>query len=92
MLKVGNIIYFQLAEIESNISSTTFNITDFVRRNGNDGKYCSLTISLNHMSNIVIEEIKTTLHCAIDRVIIKASQNVTHKLYIGRKSERKQNY
>ncbi|MGJ8692521.1 MAG: HPF/RaiA family ribosome-associated protein [Thalassotalea sp.] len=69
-----------LSKMESNISSITFKISDVAERNSKFDKYCSLTISLYGISDVVVEETQTDLHCAIDRVIQKAARHVARKL------------
>jgi ribosome-associated translation inhibitor RaiA len=69
-----------LSKMEANISSITFKVSEVVGRNGKLDKYCSLSISLYGKSDIVVEEIQTDLHDAIDRVIQKAARNVARKL------------
>lgn len=73
-------IRLALSKMESNISSITVKISDVEGRNGSFDKYCSLTISLYDIPDIVVGEIQTDLQCAIDRVTQKAARNVARKL------------
>lgn len=69
-----------LSKVAAYISSITFTISDVIDQNGKTEKHCSLTLSLHHMPNIVIEETQIDLYFVIDRVIQKATRTLTRKL------------
>lgn len=69
-----------LSKMTAYISSITFVISDVIGVNGKIEKHCSLTLSLYHMPNIVIEETHADLYFVIDRVIHKATRTVSRKL------------
>lgn len=69
-----------LSKMKSHISSITFIIKNVVNKTGNQAKYCSLTITLKRLSDIVIEEIQVDLDSAIDRVIQKATRLISRKI------------
>ena len=66
-----------LSKVAAYISSITFIISDVI---GQSEKHCSLTLSLYHMPNIVIEETHADIYFVIDRVIQKATRTVSRKL------------
>ncbi len=69
-----------LSNVAAYVSSITFIISDADGQNGKVEKHCSLTLSLYHMPNIVIEETHADLNFAIDRVIQKATRTARRKL------------
>ncbi len=73
-----------LSKMKSHISSITFIIRDVVNKAGKQAKYCSLTITLKRLSDILIEEVQVDLDSAIDRVIQKATRLLSRKISSGR--------
>ncbi|WP_157726643.1 HPF/RaiA family ribosome-associated protein [Thalassotalea crassostreae] len=76
-------IRLALTKEASNIASITFNISDAQNLYGHSDrveKHCSLTLSLHHMSNIVIDETQPDLYVVIDRVIQKAVRTLSRKI------------
>ena len=69
-----------LSKTAAYISTITFVISDVIDNNGKVEKHCSLTLSLNRMPNIVIEETQVDLYFVIDRVIQKATRSLSRKL------------
>lgn len=69
-----------LSKVAACVSSITFVVSELVSQNGKVEKCCSLTLSLYHMPNIVIEETHADLNFAIDRVIQKATRAARRKL------------
>lgn len=69
-----------LSKMAAYISSITFIISDVIGLNDKTEKHCSLTLSLYHMPNIVIEETQVDVYFVIDRVIQKATRSLSRKL------------
>ena len=69
-----------LSKVAPYISSITFVISDAIGPDSKAEKHCSLTLSLYHMPNIVIEETQVDLYFVIDRVIQKATRSLSRKI------------
>jgi hypothetical protein len=78
------------SKVEAHISSIIFIISKVDKKDKEDGnsyKHCSLTISLNRISNILIEDTQKGLNNTINRVIQKASRIIYRNIFSGKNEE-----
>lgn len=68
-----------LSRIEIDISAISINLSEVVGAKGSSGKHCLLTISMDDLADIVVEDMQVDLYCVIDRVIQKASHVMTRR-------------
>ncbi|TWX73453.1 hypothetical protein [Colwellia sp. C1TZA3] len=73
-----------LSKVEPHISSIIFIISQIEKNDGHLYQHCSLTISLNRIPDILIEETQKGLNSAINRVIQKATRIISRKILLGK--------
>jgi len=65
------------SKVEAHISAIVLTLS---KDDGSSNKHCSLTISLNCISDILIEETQKDLNNAINRVIQRATRIIYRKI------------
>lgn len=71
---------FALARAEESVRKVSVRLSDVNGPRGGQDKQCHLRVALNHLSDVLIEDIEADLYAAIDRAADRAGRTVARRL------------